>query len=64
MAGALGDGWVVARLAATAAIRGGLWRKLAPGIDRRSGRRATMTACLARRLAENDGLSGLRTMRK
>ena len=32
----------IARLAATAAIRGGLWRKLATGIDRRSRWRATV----------------------
>ena len=52
----MGDGWGVARLAARAAIRGGLWRKLAPGIDRRSGWRATAMACPARGLKANEGV--------
>ena len=52
----MGDGWDVARLAATAAILGGLWKKRATGIDCRFVRRAMVMACLAGGPKANEGV--------
>ena len=52
----MGDGWDVARLAARAAILGGLWKERATGIDCRLPLRATVMACPARGLGANKGV--------
>ncbi len=52
----MGDVWGIARLAARAAIHGGLWKKLATGIDCRFAWRAAVMACPARGLEARDGV--------